>query len=78
MISEDVKIDERLKDMSYTAKKGAGQGEYGQKAWDDLIKTRGKGFTKEKNKKKRGSYVGGKIDTNTVHSIKFDNWSDSD
>ncbi len=37
----------------------------------DLIKTRGKSFRQEKSKKKRGSYRGGKIDTN-VCSIKFD------
>ncbi|PIA19066.1 hypothetical protein COEREDRAFT_90951 [Coemansia reversa NRRL 1564] len=36
----------------------------------DLIVTRGKAFTKEKNKKKRGSYSGGRI-TMTSHSIKF-------
>ncbi|PWN52966.1 hypothetical protein IE53DRAFT_311102 [Violaceomyces palustris] len=52
--------DERLKDMSYDAKSGAG--DWGAKASADLIVTRGKGFTKEKNKKKRGSYRGGEID----------------
>lgn len=30
--------------------------EWGQKAHEDLIVTRGKGFTKEKNKKKKGTY----------------------
>lgn len=33
--------------------------DYGARASADLIVTRGKGFTKEKNKKKRGSYRGG-------------------
>jgi hypothetical protein len=41
------------------------------KAHEDLIVTKGKGFTKEKNKKKRGSYRGGQIDFQS-HSIKFD------
>ena len=53
-------LDERLKDMSYDAKSGAG--DWGAKASADLIVTRGKAFTKEKNKKKRGSYRGGLID----------------
>ncbi|WFC98837.1 jun-like transcription factor [Malassezia yamatoensis] len=53
-------LDERLRDMSYAAKSGAG--DYGARANADLIVTRGKAFTKEKNKKKRGSYRGGEID----------------
>ena len=36
-------------------------GDYGEKASADLIVTRGDGFRKEKNKKKRGSYRGGEI-----------------
>ncbi|GAA5915139.1 hypothetical protein JCM8208_002145, partial [Rhodotorula glutinis] len=48
----------------------AGMSDYGAKASADLIVTRGKGFTKEKNKKKRGSYRGGEI-TMASHSIKF-------
>lgn len=46
---------------------------YGQKAFQDLVVTRGKGFTKEKNKKKKGSYRGGSINM-AVNSFKFD-WS---
>ncbi len=70
VISENVEFtDERLRDMSYAAKGGAG--DWGAKASADLIVTRGKGFTKEKNKKKRGSYRGGEIDANSSHSIKF-------
>jgi len=38
--------------------------------------TKGKGFTKEKNKKKRGSYRGGVIDVEGSKSIKFD-WEGS-
>lgn len=41
-------------------------GDYGEKAHQDLIVTRGAGFRKEKNKKKRGSYRGGEI---TVRSF---------
>ncbi|KAI8805756.1 SRP40, C-terminal domain-containing protein [Cladochytrium replicatum] len=62
-------IDERLKDNSFIAKIGA-ENSYGLKAHQDLIVTRGKGFRTEKNKKKRGSYRGGKIDMGS-HSIKF-------
>ncbi|OUM63485.1 hypothetical protein PIROE2DRAFT_43354, partial [Piromyces sp. E2] len=62
-------LDERLKDNSFMAKGGA-VGSYGEKAHRDLIVTRGKGFRNEKNKKKRGSYRGGKIDL-ASHSIKF-------
>jgi hypothetical protein len=36
------------------------------------LQTRGKGFRHEKTKKKRGSYRGGKIDTNATFSIKFE------
>ena len=49
---------------------GGAENSYGLKAHNDLIKTRGKGFTKEKNKKKRGSYKGGQIDMET-YSVKF-------
>lgn len=45
---------------------------YAEKAYQDLSVTRGKGFTKEKNKKKRGSYRGGAIDTQGGKSFKFD------
>ncbi|WFD07892.1 jun-like transcription factor [Malassezia vespertilionis] len=61
-------LDDRLRDMSYGAKSGTG--DYGSRANDDLSITRGKAFTKEKNKKKRGSYRGGAIDQGS-HSIKF-------
>lgn len=37
------------------------ENDYGKKANEDLIVTRGAGFRKEKNKKKRGSYRGGEI-----------------
>ncbi|KAJ2854940.1 jun-like transcription factor [Coemansia erecta] len=65
-----VYADERLKDNRYESKGGV-ENDFGYKAHKDLIVTRGKGFTKEKNKKKRGSYSGGRI-TMQSHSIKFD------
>jgi hypothetical protein len=46
--------------------------EYADKAYQDLSVTRGKGFTKEKNKKKRGSYRGGTIDTSGGKAYKFE------
>ena len=49
----------------------AGEHNYGAKAHKDLIVTRGDGFRKEKQKKKRGSYKGGVIDFET-RSFKFD------
>jgi len=73
--SEEIYVDPRLRDNSFEAKSGAATS-WGYRANQDLIVTRGKGFTKEKNKKKRGSYRGGQIDMHGVHSIKFD--SDSD
>lgn len=46
---------------------------YADRAWKDLSVTRGKGFTKEKNKKKRGSYRGGPIDIAAgTTSFKFE------
>lgn len=65
--------DPGLMDNSFEARErtGASANDYGAKASRDLIVTRGAGFRKEKNKKKRGSYVGGEITLQT-HSIKFD------
>jgi hypothetical protein len=48
----------------------AGESNYGAKAHKDLIVTRGDGFRKEKQKKKRGSYKGGVIDFE-ARSFKF-------
>lgn len=61
--------DERLRDNSFDSRKAA-VNDYGAKANADLIVTRGAGFRKEKNKKKKGSYRGGEI-TMESHSIKF-------
>ena len=46
--------------------------DYAERAYKDLSVTRGKDFTKEKNKKKRGSYRGGAIDTAGGKSFKFE------
>ncbi|KAJ9618774.1 jun-like transcription factor [Taxawa tesnikishii (nom. ined.)] len=47
--------------------------DYAQKAHEALIVTKGKGFTKAKNKGKRGSYKGGKIDLGVgAGTIKFE------
>ncbi|KAI0807778.1 SRP40, C-terminal domain-containing protein, partial [Fomes fomentarius] len=53
-------VDERLKDNRFESR-GASETDYGARASRDLIVTRGAGFRKEKNKKKRGSYHGGEI-----------------
>ena len=45
---------------------------YADRAYNDLSVTRGKGFTKEKNKKKRGSYRGGQIDISGGKGFKFE------
>lgn len=45
---------------------------YADRAYNDLSVTRGKGFTKEKNKKKRGSYRGGLIDISGGKGFKFE------
>ncbi|KAK0709630.1 SRP40, C-terminal domain-containing protein [Lasiosphaeria miniovina] len=65
-VRKDIQVDPRLASNAY-----AGH-EWGQKAHEDLIVTKGKGFTKEKNKKKKGSYRGGPINTNALGGIKFD------
>lgn len=59
-------VDERLASNAYVSH------EYGDRAHQDLSVTRGKGFTKEKNKKKRGSYRGGAIDVGGGKGIKFE------
>lgn len=67
--SQNVQSD-FLVDNNYDAK-ARPKNDYGERAHRDLIVTRGSGFRKEKNKKKRGSYRGGEI-TLENHSIKFD------
>ncbi|KAH9981146.1 SRP40, C-terminal domain-containing protein [Lactifluus volemus] len=62
--------DENLRDNTFESR-AARPDDYGAKAHRDLIVTRGDGFRKEKNKKKRGSYRGGNI-TLESHSFKFE------
>ena len=65
-VPKDTKVDARLASNAYVSH------EYGDRAHQDLSVTRGKGFTKEKNKKKRGSYRGGAIDIAGGKGIKFE------
>ncbi|PQE10031.1 hypothetical protein CJF31_00003939 [Rutstroemia sp. NJR-2017a BVV2] len=65
-IPKDIKVDPRLASNAYVPY------DYAEKAHQDLIVTKGKGFTKEKNKKKRGSYRGGYIDVEGKKGIKFE------
>ncbi|CAK9290417.1 unnamed protein product [Gordionus sp. m RMFG-2023] len=65
----EIKIDPKLCDNSFEAKKGAANS-WGEKANDVLKFTKGKGFKHEKNKKKRGSYAGGIISM-SVNSVRF-------
>jgi hypothetical protein len=64
-IPKDQYVDPRFASNEYQSY------DYADRAHRDLIVTKGKGFTKEKNKKKRGSYRGGAIDL-TPKGIKFD------
>lgn len=65
-VPHDIKIDPKLASNAYRAH------DYGDRAYQDLSVVRGKGFMKEKNKKKRGSYRGGTIDVSGGKGIKFD------
>lgn len=65
-IGSDVQVDEKLASNAYVPY------DYAERAHRDLIVTKGKGFTKEKNKKKRGSYRGGAIDVDGRKGIKFE------
>lgn len=64
-IDADQKIDPRFASNKYVGY------DYAEKAHRALSVTKGRGFTKEKNKKKRGAYKGGIIDTQS-RAIKFD------
>ena len=65
-VPKDTKIDPKLASNKYISY------DYAEQAHRDLSVTKGKGFTKEKNKKKRGSYRGGMIDVDGRKGIKFD------
>ncbi|KAI9877942.1 MAG: hypothetical protein M1830_002386 [Pleopsidium flavum] len=65
-IPQDTQVDPRVASNAYVPY------DYAERAHRDLVVTKGKGFTKEKNKKKRGSYRGGMIDVDGRKGIKFD------
>lgn len=65
-IPADQYVDPKLSSNKYVPY------DYADAAHRDLVVTKGKGFTKEKNKKKRGSYRGGIIDTMGGKGIKFE------
>lgn len=65
-ISKDQYVDPKLSNNEYDGY------DYAKSAHERLIVTRGKGFTKEKNKGKRGSFKGGWIDVDGKRGIKFD------
>jgi hypothetical protein len=67
--------DERMLDNTH---KATGGDAWGERASEDMLKVKGKGFRKEMAKKKRASWKGcGELDQGT-HSIKFDNSSDEE
>jgi len=55
---------------------GAHPDDYGARASRDLIVTRGDGFRKEKNKKKRGSYRGGDITVGLILNLGYQGTTD--
>lgn len=65
-VPKNTMIDPKLASNKYISY------DYAEQAHRDLSVTKGKGFTKEKNKKKRGSYRGGMIDVDGRKGIKFD------
>lgn len=67
-------VDDRLKDNTHTAKVKFGQGagdSWADKASEDLLKVKGKGFRKEMQKKKKASWRGGGEIDQGVNSVKF-------
>lgn len=65
-VPKDTPVDPKMASNAYRSY------DYAERAHQDLSVTRGKGFTKEKNKKKRGSYKGGAIDVSGGKGVKFD------
>ena len=71
----------RVKSEEWVGKRGSmdntyestfGAAGWGFKAQQVLCQVRGKDFRHEKTKKKRGSYMGGKIDSSARFSFKYD------
>eukprot|EP00927_Polykrikos_kofoidii_P034412 TRINITY_DN2920_c0_g2_i1.p1 TRINITY_DN2920_c0_g2~~TRINITY_DN2920_c0_g2_i1.p1 ORF type:complete len:279 (-),score=74.98 TRINITY_DN2920_c0_g2_i1:82-846(-) len=67
--------DHRLLDNTH---KSLGGDTWGDKASEDLLKVKGKGFRKEMAKKKRASWRGGGEIDQRVLSVKFDDSSDEE
>lgn len=66
-IPKDIKVNEHFAANLYMPNAA------NEQMYQDLRSTKGKGFTKEKNKKKRGSrFSGGKIDIHAKETLKFD------
>ncbi|KAL6717651.1 jun-like transcription factor [Lecanora helva] len=65
-VPSDTQVDSKLSSNAYRSY------DYADRAHQDLSVTKGKGFTKEKNKKKRGTYRGGAIDISGGKGIKFE------
>mmetsp|Transcript_62263 Transcript_62263/g.157314 ORF Transcript_62263/g.157314 Transcript_62263/m.157314 type:complete len:317 (+) Transcript_62263:60-1010(+) len=73
--------DSRLMDNTHKAKDRFGESagdSWGDKAAEDLLKVKGKGFRKEMAKKKRASWRGGGEIDQGVNSIKLDDSSDEE
>lgn len=65
-VPQDTLVDPKMASNAYRSY------DYADRAHQDLSVTKGKGFTKEKNKKKRGSYKGGAIDVSGGKGVKFE------
>ncbi|KAL9135320.1 MAG: hypothetical protein Q9175_003496 [Cornicularia normoerica] len=65
-VPQDTLVDPKMASNAYRSY------DYADRAHQDLSVTKGKGFTKEKNKKKRGSYRGGAIDVSGGKGFKFE------
>ena len=65
-VAHDTQLEKKFESNAYVPY------DYAERAHKELAVTKGKGFTKEKNKKKRGSYRGGTIDVQGRKGIKFD------
>ncbi|KRY28118.1 Eukaryotic translation initiation factor 2-alpha kinase 1 [Trichinella spiralis] len=59
-------LDEPFRDNSFKSK----YDEWGKKAYETFSTVKGKSFRKEKTKKKRGTYRGGRIDPNLISKVE--------
>jgi len=73
--------DSRLMDNTHKAKDRFGDSagdSWGDRAAEDMLKVKGKGFRKEMQKKKRSSWRGAGAIDQGVNSVKFDDSSDEE